>query len=126
MKLASNPQTTKTADFPSSVLTSLRSTKETSVFPSKRSQASHGPRGTRKAPVPRDGGATETPSHVCLKHPVPVSHLAIVGFRGRARRIGPDGQIWRSGATRAASENFSSTPAGGRWRLSDVGSEVGY
>lgn len=61
MKLASNPQTTKTADFPSPVLTFLRSAEDSSVFPSKRGQASHQPPEGDKKMVQGDLGAVETP-----------------------------------------------------------------
>lgn len=63
MKLASNPQTTKTADFPSPVLTFLRSAKESSAFPSERRQASHQPLGDKKI-VRGDLGAAETLQHL--------------------------------------------------------------
>lgn len=67
MKLASNPQTTKTADFPSPVLTFLRSAKESSVFPSERRQASHQPLGDEKM-VHRDLGAAEALWHLPPAH----------------------------------------------------------
>lgn len=78
MKLASNPQTTKTADFPSPVLTFLRSAEESSVFPSERRQASRQP--------PRDGetvhgrpGCRGNPFRLPPKRSVPASVAGNVG-----------------------------------------------
>lgn len=120
MKLASNPQTTKTADFPSPVLTFLTSAEESSVFPSERRQASRQPPGDKKM-VHNDLGAAETVWHLPQAQG---SRLYAMWGLGKTRP-GPDKGNWNSGqrdleAVRAASEGeFEDTLLGGRlsgWR----------
>lgn len=132
MKLASNPQTTKTADFPSPVLTFLRSAKESSVFPSERRQASRQPLGDVKT-VHGDLGAAETLG-MCPQHPGAAN--AVAKQVCAKARPGPGGGNWESGprdleATRAASEGeFENTllgedcPAGGGSDCSNLGNAL--
>lgn len=79
MKLASNPQTTKTADFPSSVLTFLRSAEESSAFPAERCQASRQPPRDEQT-EPGDLGATGTPPAVAQSTPLPPMRLDTQGL----------------------------------------------
>lgn len=119
VKLASNPQTTKTADFPSPVLTFLRSAEDSSAFPSTRRQARRQP----SPPHPGSGVQEMVQGRCVLWTPLPRSpaahgahHAPPTVGAGNGPGGGPMEKPQRAlGAARAAPEGiFESTLPRGR------------